>query len=89
MRYGIYTVYDNKAMSIIGMLMTHAHEAAAIRAFTDIVNDERSMLARHPEDFDFIRLGWLEDTTITPDFAVVISAQAYLATRKPELVKES
>lgn len=62
MKKGIYAIYDNKAQDIVSILQVHAHEAVAIRTFTDIALTERSQIQQHPEDFDLIRLGFLDQT---------------------------
>lgn len=57
----VYAILDNKAKAIIGGLQLHSHEAAAIRTFTDIATTPNTMLQKHPEDFDLICLGHLDE----------------------------
>lgn len=56
---GIYAVLDLKAEEIHGgtHLFLFGHDAAAVRMFTDVLADERSMLSRHPEDYNLVRIG--------------------------------
>lgn len=73
-RRGIYGILDKLAQEIIGGLQLHYHEAPAIRAFDDIGRMPDSMIGRHPQDFDLIRLGWLTlESTIEPEYKVVLS----------------
>lgn len=47
-----------------------AHVGAAIRGFTDLINDGKSDLARHPEDYDLYQLGTFDDGTGMHEVAV-------------------
>lgn len=52
-------VYDKKAESF-GELVTFDSDAAAVRAFGDILADNRTMVGRHPEDYQLVRLGYFD-----------------------------
>lgn len=83
MKRGIYAIYDNKAADIVSILQVHSHEAVAIRTFTDVALQEQSQIQRHPEDFDLIRLGFLNtgnDLGITPGYQMVITGKTLIAT---------
>lgn len=58
MNKNVYVVYDRVAQDTIGVLMTYAHDAPAVRAFTDGLSDPTT-LGRHPEDFDLTLIGTL------------------------------
>lgn len=52
----VYSVYDAKVKAYGGpFFQTNAGEA--IRTFTDIVNDERTTLHRHPTDYVLFEIG--------------------------------
>lgn len=90
MKIGIYAILDNKAEMLIGGLQLHKAQASAIRSFTDIALDPKTLINRHPEDFELIELGFLTDNnTIHPndDYNVVITGAAWAAAMK-ERVEE-
>lgn len=80
----IYAVYDKLAQSIIGGLHLLANDASAIRFFGDILQEQNSRLAAHPEDYDLISLGHIQyasdRATIQEKYFFVVSAVAVLAT---------
>lgn len=57
----IYCIYDLKAQSAVGGLLLFAADAAAIRNFTDLAQDEKTMLHRHLEDYNLLALGTFDD----------------------------
>lgn len=81
MRQGLYVVYDNKAEDTLGFIQLHKHEAVAVRTFTDIATHAESRIKQHPEDYDLIRLGYLEadNLTITPEQTVILTGKALFA----------
>lgn len=94
MRTGIFAVLDTVKQSIIGNdpggLMLHKHPASAIRMFTDALSDPQTILHKHPDDFDLVHLGYLEeDNTITvqpgPDNIVLSGKQWRISQAQPEL----
>jgi len=86
----IYAIVDKKADAIIAGLHLHKHEAAAVRMFTDVANDDRSMLHRHPDDFELVCIGGLteQNTIIAMERPIVIiTGSAWKAAQKPEETK--
>lgn len=90
----IYAIRDNVAGEITGMrmytLMTFRTDQEAARYFADAVNDTSSILNKHPEDYELILCGDLDDGgTITalqtPTF--IVAGNTILATQQPALVK--
>jgi len=80
MTSGIYAVLDLIAGQIIGGLWLHRHEAAAIRMFSDVAGDPQSFIAKHPADFNLVRLGYLsEDHELVPEFTTVLTGATWLA----------
>lgn len=84
MKTGIYAIYDNKAKALTGanFLHLHRHETTAVRMFSEIATDAQTQINKHPDDFELVRLGWLDDSngeiTIADDFAAVMSARTVL-----------
>jgi len=81
----IYAVIDRMASDLVGngglVLMTFKTEQQAIRYFWDAVVDTSSILNKHPEDYDLLHLGDVnDDGEITPARPnVVITAKAIIA----------
>jgi hypothetical protein len=76
----IYAIYDNVAEQIIGGLHVFPHQAPAIRLYGDIAIMPESTIGKHPQDFDLICIGVLnEDTTITPVKETVLTGAQWSA----------
>lgn len=60
----IFAIYDTKAESYLQPFFSQTR-GAAIRAFTDSVNDTtgESQFAKHPEDYTLFHLGHYDDQT--------------------------
>lgn len=79
----IYAIHDNVAGAIIGGLHLHPHSAPAIRMFSDIATMAESQIARHPNDFDLLLLGTLnEDNTISPVHEIVLRGAVWSAAQQ-------
>lgn len=85
MKTRMFAIYDVKAqmynapffMPSVGM---------AIRAFSDLVNDAQSMVAKHPEDYQLFEVGGFDDnsgeaSSVTP--VKFISSAVECVVRKP------
>lgn len=59
----IYQLYDEKAQTVIGPIYTSPNPVAVARELRAVVNDGQSLLAKHPEDFNLIRLGGQDTDT--------------------------
>lgn len=57
----IYAIRDRVAEAF-GPLMTFPHDAPAIRAFSDVAVDPNTQVGRHPDDFELLELGVLDDS---------------------------
>lgn len=80
----IYAILDTLAATIVGGLHLFAHDAPAVRFFSDIAADPQTMIGRHPDDHSLICLGVLDESTntITPydnGNRVVITGAAWKA----------
>lgn len=64
----IYAIRDNKVGAFMQPFYMNTN-AAAIRAFDDLVNDGKSGVNKHPEDYELYLLGVYDDNTgrITQD----------------------
>lgn len=57
-----YSVYDSKTM-VFQTPWFMLSRGAALRGFADLVNDERSSVNKHPEDYSLFEIGkWKDDT---------------------------
>lgn len=56
----IFSIYDTKAAVYTGTFF-ESNPAVAIRRFTDLVNDPRCPLNKHPEDYILFEIGVLND----------------------------
>lgn len=57
----IYAIYDNVAKQQTGPLFTQSADAAAIRLFSDGLADKTTTLGQHPQDYDLVYLGYLDE----------------------------
>lgn len=64
MRY-IYSIRDKAAEDLVGSMMyilfVFKTDAQAIRYFADAMADEQSILGKHPEDYQLIKMGEIAD----------------------------
>lgn len=56
MKLKIYTTYDSKAEAYLQPFFMSSR-GEAIRAWQDVVNDQKTQFFKHPEDFTFFELG--------------------------------
>lgn len=57
----VYAIRDKVAESIGQQVWLFKADAAAIRFFHDVMSDAKSYPAQHPDDFDLVSLGILDD----------------------------
>lgn len=98
MKRTLYAIYDAKAGDIVGGIHIFPADAVAIRFFGDVAGDTangQNMIAKHPEDFELIRLGNVYEGGVLGDVyvderVVVITGSAWKAAQAPtnlEVVK--
>lgn len=58
----LYTIYDQKAEIYLPPFCFPTH-GAAVRAFTETVNDPQSNIAKHPEDYNLFYIGTWDDNS--------------------------
>lgn len=67
MTKAIYHLYDKVAQTVVGGIITANNDNVAMRDFTDALKNPQSVLHTHPEDFNLLVLGHLEDDgTLVP-----------------------
>lgn len=59
----IYQIYDNRAASMFGPIMTGNNEVAIARELADHTNNKETILGRNPEDFTLVKLGYQDQDT--------------------------
>jgi len=57
----VYAIRDKVADSIGQQVWLFKADAAAIRFFHDVLSDAKSYPAQHPDDYELLSLGLLED----------------------------
>lgn len=62
MKHRIFTVYDSKAEAYI-LPFFFATKGQALRAFTDMANDQNHAFYKHAEDYTLFEIGDYEDET--------------------------
>jgi hypothetical protein len=67
MQLKVYSLRDSKSEIFNAPFYKHTHGEAE-RDFKSLVNDEKSMVNKYPEDYDLYHLGEYDDNTgkITP-----------------------
>lgn len=62
MNLGIFCVYDSKGLRY-GSPMFVPSKGEAIRGFSDVANDGKSVISNHPSDFVLYLVGEFDDQT--------------------------
>jgi hypothetical protein len=57
----VYAIRDKVAESIGQQVWLFKADAAAIRFFHDVLSDSKAYPANHPDDYELVSLGMLED----------------------------
>lgn len=79
---GIYAILDTVAKQIQGGLYLYKHDASAIRFFSDVATMKDSIVGKHPQDFDLIRLGYLTHSNeVETEYRMVLKGSAWVATQ--------
>lgn len=67
---GIYAIFDTVGGLYVGGLQLHKHPAAASRVFDDLARDQQTIVGKHPEDFQLVHLGNLEENNAVAGFPI-------------------
>ena len=62
MKHQLLSIRDSKA-DYYNQVITLKTVEEGVRAFGELVTDQRSMISKHPEDFDLYHLGEFDDQT--------------------------
>lgn len=77
----IYSVYDKKASSCLG-IFEQPNDLVAIRDFSQVCSheDEKNMINKFAEDYDLLRLGKYDTETgeLTVDKQIIAEAKDYV-----------
>lgn len=92
----LYAILDLVSAQLIGSPFLYTHDAPAVRVFTDLINDTKTMVGHHPADHNLIALGLIDitrdDQTISvnllPEFRTVVTGLAILAIQPPKPEEE-
>lgn len=83
----LYQIRDLVSHTMLGEIMATYHEAAAIRSFTDILKNPKSILHSHPDDYDLIFLGYQDEESGTLDPLttpqIILTGKAWNAAQAP------
>lgn len=60
----IFSIYDSKTMAYMQPFFS-VSKGAAIRALTDLLQDEAHPISKHPEDYTLFELGEFNDNDAT------------------------
>ena len=58
----MFSIYDHKAKAY-GLPFYQRQSGEAIRSFSDLANDEKSNVCKHPEDYTLFLLGDFDEST--------------------------
>lgn len=77
----IFAVYDTVAETFIGQLILDRHAAPVTRMFHQLLGDKSTQLAAHPNDYNLLHVGYVEDSgqlwPISP--TIVATGSAWLS----------
>lgn len=93
----VYAIRDRIANDLVGYypLATFRTDQQAIRYFADSIAMEKSALGQHPNDYELLAIGTVQDEGELQGFGtprIIITGSAIvtmMTDHKPELVKEA
>lgn len=82
----IYIIFDLVAETFIGQCIIDRHAAPVTRIFHSLLGDKNTQLGQHPNDYNLIFIGYIEDNgqlwPVTP--TIVATGSAWLAAQNQE-----
>lgn len=57
MKTKLYQIYDRVAEQVVGPIMAGSRDGAAIRNFTEVLQDKNTELGKHPMDYELRHIG--------------------------------
>lgn len=92
----LYAIKDRVANDLVAMqmycLMTFVNDQAAIRYFADAILHEESVLSKHPNDYELIKIADIDNEgNITAEHGPtsIVTGSALVAATTPKLTKEA
>lgn len=62
MKFSVFSIYDRAAQAY-GRPFVAPHVGIAMREFEDVVNNDKSDLFRHPDDYSLFEIGIFDDSS--------------------------
>lgn len=93
MRTRIYAIFDKVANDLFGgqhALLLTREDAAAVRIYTELLADPKTIVGKYPKDHDLLFLGYLEeDHCVTPadddhKAKVILTGEQWVTMNTPE-----
>lgn len=85
-------VIRDRLAESIGPVMAFPAVPAAIRSFSDLALDPQTMIYRHPEDFDILKLAEIDERsgqlTICEPPELLLSGVQWAAAQKPQVPEQ-
>lgn len=86
----IYAIFDRVGKELVGMgmyeLFVFRTDQQAVRYFSDCILDPKSILNKHPSDYELVNLGYIEQDNLSAplinasnNYTVVITGDALIA----------
>lgn len=73
----LFVIHDKVAETFIGQIIVERHPAPVCRIFHALLADNKTSLAQHPQDYNVVHIGYIEDDgTITPIAPLIIATGA-------------
>lgn len=85
MIHHIFTVFDSKAVAYMTPFFSIS-KGAAVRSFSDTLEDCNHPFAKHPEDYVLFQLGTYDDVSAIFDCYSPVSIGVAIEFKKPDLV---
>lgn len=92
----IYAIRDRVADALVGnamyLLMVFRTDQEAVRYFADCILDEKSILNKHPSDYEMIKNGAVDDNGFISHLnspEIVATGDAIMALQQPKLEREA
>ncbi len=83
MQLKMFTIYDSKANAFLQPWFLTT-EALAVRAFSDLANDQESNVSRHADDYTLFKIGTFNDATAKVDWTTPVTLGCALQYKKPD-----
>lgn len=86
----IYAIRDRLAQELVGLsmylLMCFRTDEQAARYFADAINDDKSILNKHPGDYELLRLGTINERgqiAVSADPQLILTGDTVIALQQP------